>query len=234
MISFVCWLWNVKGYRTQFTPSHVNTLARMIARNYDAPHRTICVTSDPAGIDPSVEIVPDHADFADVPSPHGDANPSCYRRLRMFAHDAEATFGERIVSLDLDCVITGDILPLFDRNEDFVGWSDPWRPAQYNGSMTMIRAGSRAKVWELFDLQTSRWNAMAAGCLGSDQGWVSYCLGPGEAQWTRADGVYSYRWDKLVIKPLPSDARIVFFHGETKPWDYEPQRYLEWVRRHYQ
>lgn len=231
MISFVCFLWRDPRYRTQFTAAHVNTLARMIGRHYDAPHRVLCVTNDPAGIDPGIEIVPDRQDFAEIPPPHGAGNPSCYRRLRLFAPNAAAIFGERIVSIDLDCVVTGDLRPLFDRPEEFVGWSDPLRPAQYCGSLTELTAGSRPQVWEQFDPARSPGEAVRAKCYGSDQGWVSYCLGPGEAQWTRADGVYSHRWD-LKGGALPANARIVFFTGEVKPWDSRLSG-LSWVRDNY-
>lgn len=189
----------------------------MVSRWYPAPHRFCCVTNDSEGLDPEVVVIPDRADFASIPSPHGGANPSCYRRIRIFSPDAAATFGERFVSIDLDCVITGDLRPLWDRHEDLVGWSDPLRPEQHCGSMTLLRAGSRPQVWERFDPVRSPQEALAAGKLGSDQGWVSHCL-PGEAQWNQADGVYSYRWD-LKGGPLPANARIVFFTGPVKPWD---------------
>lgn len=232
VISFLCWKWATKNYRSTFGPESVNTLARMIARNYDAPHVVKCVTNDAAGIDPSVEIVHDHEDFASVPSPHGGANPSCFRRLRLFGHDAAATFGQRIVSIDLDCVITGDIRPLVDRPEDFVAWADPMNLGQYNGSMMLLTAGSRPQAWDWFDPETSPAAAREAGYRGSDQAWLSYVL-PGEAQWRRADGIYSYRADGLATKPLPADAKVVFLHGRHDPWSAQPQR-LEWVQRHYQ
>lgn len=230
MISFVTWLWKTPNYRTAFTAEHVNVLAAMIRRNYIIPCRIICVTNDATGIDPRIEIVPDREDFKDVASPHGKGNPSCFRRLRLFHPDAASDFGPRIVSIDLDSVITGDLRPLFDRPEEFVGWADALRPAQYCGSLTLLTAGARPRVWTDFDPERSPREAKAAGNLGSDQGWISHCLGKGEAQWTQADGVYSYRWDKVRGGPLPANARIVFFTGEPKPW---AEMGVAWVREHY-
>ena len=230
MISFVCWRWHVPGYRSTFGPEAVNTLARMVRRHYPARHRFLCVTNDRAGINGEIEIVPDRADFADVGSPHGGANPSCYRRLRMFHPDAARTFGERIVSLDLDAVIVGDLRPLVDRPENFVAWRDPLSPRQYNGSLIILRAGSRPKVWTDFDPAASPRRALAAGFKGSDQAWIS-CALPDEATVGREDGVLSYRKD-VRGKALPADARIVFAHGAQDPWGDEMQR-LEWVREHY-
>jgi hypothetical protein len=68
--------------------------------------------------------VPLWDDYAQRPEPARRKNPSCYRRLRAFAPDIAATFGQRFVSIDLDCVITGDLRPLWNRSEDFVIWGD--------------------------------------------------------------------------------------------------------------
>lgn len=230
MLSIVTWLWHRPGYRTTFTGEHVNALARMCERHYPHPHRVICVTNDRSGIGADITVIPDDADFADVPSPHGGMNPSCYRRLRMFRPDIARWFGERFVSIDLDVVLVGDVTPLWDRQEDFVGWLDPIRKTQYCGSMILMSAGARPQVWEKFDPATSPRAALAARCTGSDQGWISHCI-PGEATWTTADGVYSYRIDHLE-RGLPANARLTVWHGRPKPWDAQSLR-TEWVRNNY-
>ncbi len=212
----------------------MRVLRNMVRRHYAKPHRFVCVTDDPAGIDPDVEIVPLWNDHANVPSPHGGLNPSCYRRLKAFSAEIASVFGQRFVSVDLDCVITGDLRPLWDRPEDFVCWGDtnPLPGSHYNGSMMMLTAGARRKVWEMFDPKTSPQKAKRAGCWGSDQGFISYCLGPGEARWTKADGVYSYRNDLQPRNSLPANARIVLFHGKIDPWA-PPASGIDWVRQHY-
>jgi hypothetical protein len=227
----ITWKWRPisRNYRSTFRAETVNTLFRMVRRHYPEPFRAVCVTDDPHGIDPSIEIVPIGDHLATIPNPHGAQNPSCYRRLRMFAPEAADTFGPRFVSLDLDTVITGDLVPLWDRPEEFVAWGDTNRGTPYNGSMILLTAGARPRVWQTFDPRDSPRKAKAAGCFGSDQGWISYCLGPGEARWGRADGVYSYRNDIKRSGRLPAGARIVFFHGRIDPWAREAQA-LDWVR----
>jgi hypothetical protein len=233
MISFVCWRWRPPaGYRSTFGPETVNTLRKMVARHYAGPHRFICVTDDPRGIDPAVEVVPLWEDFGSLPSPHGRGNPSCYRRLKMFSAEAEQLFGPRFCSLDLDCVITGPLDPIVDRSEDIVLWGDTNPTTPYNGSMILLRAGSRTKVWDDFDPVTSPKKATALGYFGSDQAWLGAALGPNEPKWSKVDGVYSYRCD-LRGKGLPSDARIVMFHGQWDPWSREIQQRHAWVREHY-
>ncbi len=233
-LSVICWKWKPsEGYRSTFSPETVNTLRAMVARNYPHPHTFSCVTDDPSGIEDNVSIIPLPTEFSDIPSPHGGKNPSCYRRLRMFAPDAASLFGRRFVSLDLDCVLTSDVSPLWDRSEDFVMWGDTNPRTHYNGSMVLMTAGARSKVWTHFDPIKSPKLSSAAGFFGSDQGWISYCLGPGEAKWTQRDGVYSYRNHLRRTPLLPQNARAVFFHGSFDPWSPGITTRHPWIADHY-
>lgn len=241
-LEVVCWKWKPPtGYRSQFDGEAVNVLRAMVARNLRLPHRFSCITDDARGIDSDIRVLPLPDTFARVPNPSNPRNPSCYRRLQMFSAEARELIGERIVSMDLDVVITGDLTPLFDREEDFVIWGGQsvnlvggpvysW----FNGSLMMLRAGTRTKVWDTFDPATSPRKAHLAGCRGSDQGWIAYCLGKQEAVWGVGDGVYSYR---NHVRPnggkLPANARFVAFHGQHDPWQREIQRAHPWVAAHY-
>lgn len=234
MLSIVTWLWAPKAnYRSKFSGHHVNVLRAMVARHYPHPHRFLCVTDIPQGIGSDVEIVPAWNDFENVTSPYGMHQPSCYRRLRMFHPAIAETFGPRFVSMDLDTVIVGDMSAIWNRSEDFIAWGETNPRSYYNGSMLEMNAGARTKVWTDFDPVRSPAMARAADKFGSDQGWLSYCLGPGEATWTRADGVYSYNVHlRRPSAPLPEHAKIVMFHGSVDPWAHEAQQ-LPWVREHY-
>jgi hypothetical protein len=169
-----------------------------------------------------------------MPSPHGPAYPSCYRRLRLFSKEIAATVGDRFVSLDLDCVIVKDVRPLWDRPEPIVLWGKTNPTTYYNGSMLLMAAGARPQVWDDFDADTSPRAAKAALQFGSDQGWISYKLGPHEPMWTTKDGVYSYRKHIYPLRGmLPAGARIVFFHGkQDDPGELAAQR-LPWVRQNW-
>lgn len=228
-----CFKWHVPNYRSTFTAAHVNTLRSMVRRHYGFPHEFVCVTDNPIGIEPDIRVVPLWDDFATVPSPYGRQQPSCYRRLKLFSAEAAALIGPRFVCIDLDTVIVGDMGPVWNRPEDFIIWNEIDPRSFYNGSMFMLTAGARTQVWTEFDPQTSPDRAKAAGRFGSDQGWLSYVLGPGEAKWTTRDGVYSYRAHiQREGGALPPDARITMWHGSVDPWSPGGQR-LDWVRRHY-
>lgn len=231
-LTVVCWRWEpFKGYRSIFGPETVCVLRAMVARHYRQPHRFVCITDRPEDT-PDVETIRLWDDFADIPSPHGGKNPSCYRRLRAFSAEMADVLGPRFVSIDLDCVITGNLEPLWHRHEDFVCWGDTNPNNAYNGSMFLMTAGARRQVWEQFDPVTSPREAKAAGKFGSDQAWISHVLGPHEARWTKADGVYSFRNDLRRAGQLPSNARVCFFHGQYDPWSPQVQ-HVEWIRAHY-
>lgn len=235
MLNMITWLWkSPPGYRSTFTTAHVNTLKRMIARHYPAPHRFCCVTDVTKGLDPDVAVIPAWNDFATLPSPSGGRNPSCYRRLRAFDPAIGAVFGPRFASFDLDMVITGDLRPLLDRAEDFVIFADTNPKTFYNGSLLLMTAGARPQVWTSFDPKRSPALAKAAGHHGSDQGWISYCLGPKEAKYTPADGVYSFlKHLQPTGGKLPKDAKVVVFHGHVDPWQVQAQTQYPWIRAHW-
>ena len=225
--------WKPKNrYRSTFGPDAVRVLRNMVGRHYQKPHRFVCITDDATGLD-GIETIPLWKDHADVPSPYGLHQPSCYRRLKLFSVEAEAMVGPRFLVLDLDTVITGDVSPIFDRPEPFVAWGETDKRSYYNGSMILMTAGARRQVWERFDPKRSPMEAKQAGKFGSDQGWLSHCLGKGEAMWGTEDGVYSYRVHiQSKGDRLPDNARLVHFHGGVDPWMPCAQR-ISWIHEHY-
>lgn len=232
-LTVVCWRWEpFKGYRSTFGPDTVRILRSMVARHYRHPHRFVCITDRPEDL-PDVETIRLWDDYKDIPSPHGGKNPSCYRRLRAFSPEMVDVLGPRFVSMDLDCVVTGDLSMLWNRPEDLVCWGDTNPRNAFNGSMFLHTSGTRRQVWEKFDPRTSPDEAKRAGKFGSDQAWLSYVLSPTEAKWTKRDGVFSFRND---IRPrgcaLPDGARLIFFHGEQDPWGAKAST-IPWVREHY-
>lgn len=235
-LTVVTFKWEPAEGRAKFRSEHVNTLARMVRRNYPHPHRFACVTDDAAGLDPElVEVIPLWPDHGRLQNPHGPSYPSCYRRLKLFAPEMADLLGPRFVCMDLDCVVTGDLAPLWHRPEDFVMWGGTNPSTHYNGSMILMNAGARPQVWEDFHPVRSPRLAREARQFGSDQGWISYRLGKGEATWTPEDGVLG--WVNHLANGTrrpPPGTRLVFFNGKRfNPWDAQPML-LRWVRRHYQ
>lgn len=227
MLTVLTWLWAQPGGRATYTAAHVNIWAAMVRRRLRMPHRIACVTDMPAGIDPSIAIIPPPRDFEDARIPTwGPDRPQCLRRLAMFRRDAGAIFGERFVCMDLDVAIGGPLDPLFDVPDDFRIFRGTTANRPYNGSMMLLTAGARPQVYEKFTLS----GAVAAGrrYVGSDQAWISQTL-RGEATWGPEHGVI---W---LNGRLPRDPAfsVVFFPGTTKPWQLVDTGQERWVLEHY-
>lgn len=228
-LTIVGWLWrNAQGPR--YTAEHANAWARMIHRNLSLPHRFVLMTDDPgASYDPLIEPVALWDDWRTLKNPAWPASkPQCYVRLKAFAREAEAIFGARFVSMDLDCIVVGSLDPLFQRTEDFLIFrrfqlTSRDRLNCYNASMWMMTAGARAQVWEDFKGEESV--KAARQFMGSDQAWIHYKLGLKEPGWTSQDGVYGWpriRDDSRYREKPPPNARIIFFYGGFKPWHLQP------------
>ena len=235
VISIVCWLWSGTGLGDRpYKPSHVNTLRRAVARQMSLPHRFVCVADSSHGFDTAVEVVitpPEARAIGELRTPEGGRFPSCYRRLWNFSEGAKA-LGDRLMCIDVDVVPVRDWAPLFDQTDEFVGWR-PYRDwghkLRFGGGTYLLRAGGRPEVWSRFKGAESINLARRAGFRGSDQAWISYCLGAKEPYYGKEAGIYSIRDMKGKEHELPSDARMVHFNGPQKPWSSP----LGWVKEHW-
>lgn len=228
MLTILSWFWAQPGVRSAYTADHVNIWKSMVRRNLTLPHRIACVTDIPSGIDSSVEIIAPPRDFENVRIPTWGAHrPQCLRRLAMFAPDAGAVFGERIVCMDLDCVVSRNLDPLFAGGEDFRICRGTTSDRPYNGSLFMLRAGARPQVYTKFTPEA----AAAAGreFLGSDQAWIGKTL-PREKTWSDEDGVFF--WDALG-QVCTEVSRVTFFPGVPKPDDLVKRGFPTWASDHY-
>lgn len=234
-----CYLWREQGGR-DYRPEHVNTLARMVRRHLHVPHRFVCVTDEPGDYDAGVDVVPlpeEARGLAALRTPEGARFPSSYRRLWSFSPEA-VVLGERLLMLDIDCVVTGDITPLVERGDDFVGWRPrhAWGRNQQRvgGGTWLLRAGTKADVWHTFHADPTRTiqRAREAGHRGSDQAILSWQLYDERHVWPADCGIYA---SQDMLRPhrhalLPADARVVHFNGTQKPWT---AGHIPWVKEHY-
>lgn len=236
MLEVVTFLW--RGGRADYTADHVNTLFAMFARNYSEPFRFTCVTNYPDGIREEVRVIPDKEDWA-LARPGTEyyrqfGRQSCYRRLRLYGPDAEADFGKRILCLDLDMVIMGDVTELFNRPDDAVFLENAsTHPNKYNFSIQLLTAGARPELWADFDPDQSPIVSRQAGFMGTDQAWGAYRLGDKEAVWTTADGCLNWRMhiERPKLNVPPEGTKIVSFAGRTKPWELADT--TGWITEHY-
>lgn len=222
-LTVIVWKWN--GWRPNlYTAAHVLTMKRMLDKHLTIPHRFVCVTDDAKGLD-SIETMPIW-DYPKIVT--GARQPNCYRRLRVFSREARSMFGERVLSIDLDAVVLGNIDSLIT-DDDFKIMQG--KAAPYNGSMFLHRTGTRLHVWDTLSKHTPdmvrRHERMSnVRHYGSDQAWMSFKL-PGAPTWGAADGVHHFT---LLTEGVPTSCRLLFCAGGAKPWsarvrDTAPEAY---------
>lgn len=235
MITVACYLWyDPKGKCNTtylYDAHHVQLLKSMVDRHLSIPHRFVCITDRAPSALPGVEVVPIDMRYH-VPGTR-------FVKLMTFRPDVDEVIGERILQLDLDTVITGNIDSIASRTEDLVLWRNPnfgvRRRARYNTSIVLLRAGSRPELWKDFDVKKMppKLHKLTGG---TDQAWVSYRADSDEAHWTDRDGIYGAgRLHDIVPgvrSELPANARIVFFPGKREPGMEETQKRHPWIREH--
>jgi hypothetical protein len=222
-LQIVLWKWanpNKLHIIFDFSAEAVNRLRRQLAEHLGIPHDVVCITDNPSGIDSGIRVIPLWQDAAHL--------GGCWRRLRAFAPDMATIIGPRFAWIDLDSVIVGPMDDVLGRREPLVLYrSNSVEGTPYNGSMLLMDAGARARVWDGFDPGKSPAIVKAAGFTGTDQAWISHVLGPDEAVWTSQDGVMHFMRD--CVPDLPAHSRIVFFPGVQKMHMPNARRHAPWI-----
>jgi len=205
--------------RDPYTAQHVNAAYRAFKANLTMPHRFICLTDQPQGIECETLPVWDAITVA--------GQQSCYRKVRAFDAEFQRALGEKILCIDLDVAVTGNLDHLITDDEFRIMEGSRNRAGQpcshYNGSMWLCKAGARDFFWSEFTpdkaARMREQLIMPTGerVRGSDQAWFSCIAGPGEKTYGAEQGVFQYH---TVARTgwQPDGAAMVFFAGQHKPW----------------
>lgn len=224
---FVCtWLWG-----TKWPPVYAERLFSGLSRNIRQPFMSVLITDQ------------SYKGGADIVEPIAEEDEpylqrlGCLVRMRMFDPQWQerigAQAGDRIVNIDVDAVITANLDPLFDRDDEFTimqGFNKT-NPCPFNGSLWMFQAGRRHDVWTDFSLDAHRRYSVPIHSIADDQGWLHYKF-PDAKAYTPRDGVYAFKkrgWGLVGRRELPDNARVVAFPGR------DPAKYTEvnWIARHW-
>jgi hypothetical protein len=222
-------------FSAPYTADDVRKLQRMVAKHCTAPHQFGVITDQP-------ELFADDADIRAIPIDRATHVPStCYVRLMTFHPGGKALFGaDRLLQIDLDTLIVGNIDHLVTREENLVLWRNPARhPSRpgrsaYNTSILLHELGSIPEIWQTFvDFRTVGKRIPAK----DDQWFLSDALGEDVPYFDGArDGVYRIaRADTPgsgVDGELPDNACIVFFTGSEGKMDNPTIRAANpWIER---
>lgn len=209
MLHIVTWHWGSK-----YGHEYISRLAAGLHRNLKQAH-ILHIAS------PEIEDLP----LTEI--------PGCFCRLRMFDCAWQERWGiepgDRLVQIDVDTIITGNLDALFDREEDFVimqGGS--YQPCPYDGALWMQRAYTNEEVWTGFNLNEAAKTQYHE--FPDDQGWLASQL-PDAAGWQCGDEVFVYKkpgWPK--DDKLPERAKLVTFAGKRRP---DQITHLDWIAKNW-
>ena len=231
MIDIVCFSWGLK-----FPNSYVNNLYRSVQRNTTVPHRFICYTDRPEGIE--CETRPFLVDLPVWWYIIGLTNPQ---------HDHT----EKVVYMDLDTIITGNIDDILNMDKPFATISDFGWPAGLQTAWIMWDRATRDKVWQHFtskyqpkdypnlDCDYTRWggtNQFLEECMGvvrinkNSKPALPDCPPVVRLQTEFPGACVSYKAQGLAGKTsLPEGVKMVFFHGKPMPHEVGEQ----WMKEHW-
>jgi hypothetical protein len=234
MLTVVCWKWG-----SLFSAAYVNRLRAALERHLQLQHELVCVTDDATGIDGRVRIVTLPATFA--------ATPRCRRRMQVFSGEwASDQLGQRLLCVDLDVVLVGNITRLVDRPEPLVCWKVGYAGV-FSGSWLLMDAGELDGLWRQFEADPDGYpRKVSQEKVPSDQAMLNAYLArcrrkPPVPFWTEAQGLVTYfgegyaRHEHRGVGPgrpqLPRGARVVVL-GSADKAVMDDGRY-DWVREHW-
>lgn len=199
------WIDPARQRSYQITPEDVRIWDRMIARNLSIPHRRVCVTHRPDLID-FMETVP--LDMTKhVPG-------TCLVKLQAHKVGGVAKEGDRVLLMDVDCVVTGSLNELVSPPYSMMFWKNPNHDPNtedgrkrgfIQGSMQLFTVGATEFLWCDFDERATagRVNGAKVGTVplnrrfgGAEQCWISERLNADypEAGWEWVVPHWTEKW----------------------------------------
>jgi len=212
MLNVICVKWG-----TKYNHDYVNKLYNMTQRRLNYEHRFICLTDNPAGIDPIIES---------LPFPEDDTG--WWNKLNLFRpylHDIEGT----ILYMDLDVVLVDSIDPLINYKGRNFCIIDDWLPQfHHNSSVMRFEFGSQPHIWTNYEEKKGLIRQNYRG----DQEWISRHV-PDATTWPEG-WCFSYKWGaklKALNKPgvVPANGKIGVFAGRPKQDEVSDL----WVKRNW-
>ena len=231
MIDIVCFKWGPK-----FGPEYVNKFYNAIKRNTTVPHRFICYTDDPSGVE--CETRPFLIDLPVWWYIIGLTNPD---------HD----HNEQLFYFDLDTIVTGNIDHILNMQQPFATISDFGWPAGLQTAFIMWDKTTRNNVWKYFTTKYSPADYANLDCdytqWGGTNQFLEECMGVVRINKNPTPAIEnappvvrlqnefpgdcaSYKAQNLAGKStIPENIKLVFFHGKPMPHEVSE----DWMGTHW-
>jgi hypothetical protein len=204
---------------TKYGVEYVNRLHNMVSRNvHSTPYEFVCFTErelPKSGFNKGIR-------FAPLPTTY----TGWWHKMGLYKAKLPGVYTEKILYIDLDVVVAGELDTLMAYESDFAtakDWptgsvqKDSVKDKQGNTSVVLLKVGSQAKMWDRFSKDPA----------GEIKAYIGNRMGDGDQEWINKaypecmdllpeKFVQSYKLHKLQAVP-PSDCAIVMFHGTPKP-----------------
>lgn len=180
----------------------------MVRRHLSHVERFVCLTDMPVK-NSSVEC---------VRLQHGW--PGWWSKIEAFSPRL-APEGDRVLYIDLDTCIVGDLSAIASCPDPFLIMGDVYRrppkspQIQYQSSIMAWTAGPFVNVYS--DFVKGPAAVMEKFRVIGDQGWIQSKVGSA-ALWENVVPNQVVSFKKDCRRGLPKNARVVVFHGVPKPW----------------
>jgi len=210
-LTVACVLWQGDFRGRTYSPEWVHRLRAMVARNLPTPHEFVCLSNVP--ID-GINVIPLQSDL-----------PGWWSKLELFRHD----LGKRVLYLDLDTLIVGDLSPLVEVDASFAAMPPSYMLPGGNGRArggegVVDRCQTSCMVWDrgAVDYLWEEFERGAIKRFRGDQDYIS-------ATARKVEFLPRDCFIKLRHCPEgpPPKARVIL----SMPWKCEEAaRKFEWVR----
>jgi hypothetical protein len=209
MLNVICFYWrgiDRPGWMDPFLAvEYISKLQAGIARNLTLKHKFICFTNE------DVQIKGVETRMFGSPSYKG-----CLPKLCAF--DPKNGLEGRVVMLDLDIVITGDLDEMFSYDGSFMTREAFRVPGKSGGDMVFFEAGKHPDIWMDFRFKTSRF----ISTYKAQERSVYRDLRPDcdFVQRNYPGQVLSYR-NHVKKTGMTDSCRVVSFHGKPRPHEVQ-------------
>lgn len=183
---------------TKYGAEYVNRLACHVERHCTRPHQFLCLTDDALGV--TCPTAPIDTDL-----------PGWWAKLVLFKPHW-ALHGRRVIFLDLDTILVGNIDFLLDYDGPFAILRDFYSPQGWGSAVMSIAPGYGKAVW------THLPQIDFTG--GGDQTWIQACLQYAD-KWQDVAPYKCVSYKVHCSQGVPKEAAVVCFHGVPKPTDLD-------------
>jgi hypothetical protein len=217
-LTIICFYWlGTRWKEKDLGPTYVNKLHRSVGRNLSVPHRFLCFTNEPDGIECETR-------------PH--TSPSWMGCLpRLFQYSEESGLEGQVLSLDIDLVIVGPLDDLATYRGGFCVRSKFKKGQEWkaDGDVIGFRAGGFSrKLWERFLDDCHKVEQLTRGM---ERVWIRHLTKNKCDRWDKwwPEQIVSYKRHVRKSGGVPDGARIVSCHGRPRPHEIKES----FIREHW-